>query len=112
MDCNPKKILKDFAIAMNNIRKTVPDEYSAFIKEKEVILKQGKIGEKTKWLLLLVASLSQKCPVCVARAVEHCLRAGWSKEEIIEASMVAVLIGGSSVMTFVAMVEKAISELE
>jgi len=37
--------------------------------------------------------------------------AGWSKEEMLEACMVAVLVGGSSVMTFVTLVNKAVEEL-
>jgi len=35
----------------------------------------------------------------------------WSKEEIVEASMVAVLIGGSSAMTYVTLALKTINEL-
>jgi alkylhydroperoxidase/carboxymuconolactone decarboxylase family protein YurZ len=62
------------------------------MKEKETLLRDGKIPEKTKWLLLLAASVTQKCPVCIPRAVQHCLDAGWSKEEMLEACMVAVLV--------------------
>ncbi|MFO8052720.1 MAG: carboxymuconolactone decarboxylase family protein [Candidatus Omnitrophota bacterium] len=112
MEYEPKKNLDEFKKLMVDIRKAIPDHYAAFTNEKQHIITEGKIPEKTKWLLLLIASLSQKCPVCVPRAVEHCLEAGWSREELLEASMVAVLVGGSSVMTFVTLVDKTIEQLK
>lgn len=112
MEYDAQKILSQFNDAMVDIRKAVPKEYEAFIKEKETILTSGKVPGKTKWLLLLVASVTQKCPVCIPRAVRHCLDAGWTKEEMIEACMVAVLVGGSSAMTYVTLVDKAIGQFK
>jgi len=108
---DPKTILKDFNKRMTDIRKAVPSEYDAFIKEKETILKSNRLSEKTKWLLLLVSGVSQKCPVCLARAVTNCLSQGWTKKEMLEACMVAVLVGGASTMTYVTMVDQTIDEL-
>lgn len=112
MQYEVKNTMKEFNRLMVDIRKAIPAEYEAFINHKAALTKAGKLPEKTKWLLLLVASVSQKCPVCVPPAVKHCLEVGWTKEEILEASMVAVLVGGSSVMTYVTLVEKAIEELK
>ena len=111
MDYNPKEVLDEFSRLMVDIKGSIPEEYEAFVNEKKIITKPGKISEKTKWLLLLISSVTQKCPVCIPRAVKHCLDAGWSKEEMLEACMVAVLVGGSSVMTYVTLVDKAIEEL-
>ncbi|MFA5160574.1 MAG: carboxymuconolactone decarboxylase family protein [Candidatus Omnitrophota bacterium] len=112
MEYDAQKLLKQFHESMADIAKVIPKEYGAFIKEKETILRSGKIPEKTKWLLLLAASVTQKCPVCIPRAVQHCLDAGWTKEEMLEACMVAVLVGGSSAMTYVTLVDKAIEQLK
>jgi alkylhydroperoxidase/carboxymuconolactone decarboxylase family protein YurZ len=112
MEYDSKKILEQFNASMVDIRKAIPKEYEAFMKEKEAILGAGKIPEKTKWLLLLVASVTQKCPVCIPRAVQHCLDSGWTKEEMLEACMVAVLMGGSSAMTYVTLVDKAIEQIK
>jgi len=111
MQYDPKKTVKEFNRLMSEIRKSIPAEYAAFLSEKKGIMQSGRITLKTKWLLLLVASVSQKCPVCIPRAVEKCREAGWTKAEMLEACMVAVLVGGSSVMTYVTLVEKAIEEL-
>ncbi len=111
MRYNPKETLDEFNKLMLDIEKTIPEQYKAFINEKTTITKKGKIDEKTKWLLLLVSSLTQRCPVCIPRAVKHCIDAGWTKQEILEACMIAVLVGGSSVMTYVTLVAKSIDEL-
>ena len=111
MDYEPKKMLNDFKKIMVDIKHSIPEQYSAFLHEKESVMKSGKITDKNKWLLMLVAAVSQKCPVCVARAVEHCVEAGWGKEEMLEGCMVAVLVGGSSVMTYVTLADKAIEEI-
>lgn len=112
MEYDTKKTIKEFNELMVDIRKTIPAQYESFINNKAALTKPGRLPEKTKWLLLLVASISQKCPVCIPQAVKHCLEAGWTKEEILEASMVAVLVGGSTVMTFVTLVDKAIEDLK
>ena len=112
MQYDPKGTIQEFNKMMADIRKTIPAEYEAFIGEKEALMKSGRIPEKTKWLLMLVASVVQKCPVCIPRAVQHCLEKGWTKEEMLEACMTAVLIGGSSAMTHVTLVNKTIEELK
>ncbi|UCH12831.1 MAG: carboxymuconolactone decarboxylase family protein [Candidatus Omnitrophota bacterium] len=109
---NPKGNLAEFNKLMVDIKNTIPKEYDAFINEKLTVTKSGKVPEKIKWLLLLVASLTQKCPVCIPRATQHCLEVGWSKEEMLEACMVGVLVAGSSVMTYVTLVDKTISEFK
>ena len=112
MQYDPKNTLDEFNSLMRDISKAIPEQYKAFIGEKDAVTRSGKIEEKTKWLLLLVSSVTQKCPVCIPRAVKHCLEAGWSKQEMLEACMVAVLVGGSSVMTYVTLVDKAIEDLK
>ncbi|HOX22923.1 MAG TPA: carboxymuconolactone decarboxylase family protein [Elusimicrobiales bacterium] len=110
MQYDPKKTREEFNQLMVDVRKSIPEEYQAFIAQKEKLMKSGRVPDKTKWLLLLIASVSQKCPVCIPSAVERCLSAGWTKEEMLEACMVAVLVGGSSVMTYVTLVDKAIQQ--
>jgi len=111
MQYEVKNTLDEFNKLMVDIKNTIPDQYAALINEKEKVTKSGSVDEKTKWLLLLVSSVTQKCPVCIPRAVQHCIKAGWTKEEMLESCMVAVLVGGSSVMTYVTLVDKAIADL-
>lgn len=112
MQYDVKQTLNEFTRLMADINNSIPAEHAAFMHFKAVLTKDGKLSAKNKWLLLLSASVATKCPVCIPKAVQHCLDAGWSKEEILEACMIPVLIGGSSVMTYVTLVDKAIEELK
>ncbi len=111
MQYDPKKTMNEFDSLMQDITKTIPEQHKAFICDKQAVTNPGKVDEKTQWLLLLVSSVTQKCPVCIPRAVKHCVESGWTKEEMLEACMVAVLVGGSSVMTYVTLVDKTINDL-
>jgi ribonuclease HI len=112
MEYEPKKLIEEFNRLMLDVKHAIPTQYDAFISEKEKLMQNGKVPEKTKWLLMLVSAVSLRCPVCIPRAVKHCLEHGYTKEEMLEACMVAVLVGGSSAMTYVTFVAKAIEELK
>jgi alkylhydroperoxidase/carboxymuconolactone decarboxylase family protein YurZ len=112
MRYDPKETLDEFNKLMLDIERTIPKQFKAFINQKSIVTGKGSIDEKIKWLLLLVSSLTQKCPVCIPRAVKHCLDAGWTKAEMLEACMIAVLVGGSSVMTYVTLVSKSIDDFK
>jgi alkylhydroperoxidase/carboxymuconolactone decarboxylase family protein YurZ len=110
MDYDPKGTMNEFNRLMVDIKGAIPKEYQTFIQQKSNITSSGKLPQKDKWLLILVSSVTAKCPVCIPRAVKHCLESGWSKEEMLEACMAAVLVGGSSVMTYVTLAAKAIED--
>lgn len=112
MNYDTKDTIKEFNELMAGVRKAVPAEFDALSGLKAAVTKPGRLPEKTKWLILLTASISQKCPVCIPQAVKRCLDAGWTREEILEGAMVGVLVGGSSVMTYVTLVDKAIKDLQ
>lgn len=53
---------------------------------------------KTKELLGLTASLVLRCDDCVSYHIGQCLETGSSKEEIIDAMSVALVVGGTIVI--------------
>ena len=58
----------------------------------------GALGERTKELLGLVASMVLRCDDCIAYHVDRCVALGWSDEELAEAFDVALIVGGSIVI--------------
>lgn len=57
--------------------------------------KPGALSSQTKELLGLVASAVLRCNDCIDYHLEQCAGAGSTKEEIIEALNVALVVGGS-----------------
>lgn len=60
--------------------------------------KNGALPSKTKELLGLVASAVLRCNDCIDYHIEQCAASGSTKEEIIDAMNVALVVGGSIVI--------------
>lgn len=59
---------------------------------------EGALPKKTKELLGLGNSLVLRCDDCVRYHLEACYNLGLSKEEVVEAMSVSLLIGGTIVI--------------
>lgn len=60
--------------------------------------KDGALSGQTKELLGLVASAVLRCNDCIDYHLEQCAKSGSTKDEIIEAFNVALVVGGSIVI--------------
>ena len=60
--------------------------------------KDGALTASTKELLGLVASAVLRCNDCIDYHLEQCAKEGFSKDEIIDAMNVALIVGGSIVI--------------
>jgi AhpD family alkylhydroperoxidase len=60
--------------------------------------RDGALDGKTKELLGLVASAVLRCNDCIDYHLEQCYKQGYSKEEMIDAMNVALIVGGSIVI--------------
>lgn len=58
----------------------------------------GPLSGKTKELLGLVASAVLRCDDCITYHLVQCGEAGWTREEIIDALNVSLIVGGSIVI--------------
>jgi len=59
---------------------------------------EGALSKKTKELLGLGNSMVLRCDDCVRYHLEACHKLGLSKEEVVEAMSIALLIGGTIVI--------------
>lgn len=60
--------------------------------------KDGALPGRTKELLGLVASAVLRCNDCIDYHLEQCARQGFTKDEIVDALNVALIVGGSIVI--------------
>lgn len=60
--------------------------------------KDGALSGQTKELLGLVASATLRCNDCIDYHLEQCASHGYTKEEIVDALNVALIVGGSIVI--------------
>src|SRR5215213_5394991 len=72
----------------------------------------GALDVRTKELLGLVASLVLRCDDCVTYHVLRCREEGLSRDEIVEAMSVALVVGGSIVIPHLRRAVDRLTEIE
>jgi AhpD family alkylhydroperoxidase len=66
-----------------------------FLRLDSATYEEGPLPAKTKELLGLVASAVLRCNDCIDYHLEQCIKLGHSRDEIIDALNVALVVGGS-----------------
>ena len=74
--------------------------------------RDGALPAKTKELLGLVASLVLRCNDCVTYHILQCHQQGATREELVEAFDVALIVGGSIVIPHLREAHAILQELE
>ncbi|MBU5425464.1 carboxymuconolactone decarboxylase family protein [Tissierella pigra] len=91
---SPREYLADFNNGMASIAATNPEQLSAFGNFADTVFKDGAIDLKKKELVAIGISVYSRCEYCIAIHAYNALKAGLTKEEIMEAAMVAIAFGG------------------
>jgi AhpD family alkylhydroperoxidase len=93
----------------------IVQEYPAFMKGLGAFGQACEGGDlldkKTSELIAVALSVVQQCTYCIAFHVKAALDAGASKDEIMGASFMAVLLGGGPAFMYAKEVRKAIDDL-
>jgi AhpD family alkylhydroperoxidase len=71
----------------------------------------GALDGKTKELLGLVASTVLRCNDCIAYHADQCVQVGWSREELLDALNVALVVGGSITIPHIRTVWEVVDQL-
>ena len=94
--------LNSFLDGMESLGKEAPDVFSAFENTESRVFAPGSLDARTKHLIAIGICACIRCRHCAARHVSEALKAGASREELIEAATVAVALGGSPALSYVA----------
>jgi AhpD family alkylhydroperoxidase len=76
------------------LKQDLPKELSGFINFSQSTKADGALDKKNKELVLVALGVSSQCSWCIAMHVKGAIEAGCSRAEIIEAAMLAVVMGG------------------
>lgn len=69
-----------------------------FLRLDGATYEDGALDGRTKELLGLVASAVLRCNDCIDYHLEQCVKLGYTKEQIVDALNVALVVGGSIVI--------------
>ncbi len=107
---NYKEMLDTIHGNLEKFQQLTPEQmkaFGAFIGEAE---KAGKLTNKEKELIALGSAITGHCDWCIAYHTNGALEAGATKEEILEAGWVAVLMGGGPALMYFQGVLKALED--
>jgi AhpD family alkylhydroperoxidase len=93
---------------MKPVRAEMPDIVKGFRELHQAALKPGALSTREKELIALSIGLALRCENCIYSHVKACLAAGASREEILEAAGVAVLMQGGPTYTYLPRVTEAL----
>jgi AhpD family alkylhydroperoxidase len=110
MDDNMKEYLEAARTSLQTLGQENPVAMKGFQDFMGAVKKDGILSAKIKELIGIALSVQIQCKFCVAWHVKNALDKGASKEEIIEACMVAATLGGGPSLMFTKYVFKAIED--
>jgi AhpD family alkylhydroperoxidase len=112
---HPKKnSMKDMFQELNKAYElmslSAPDFFRDFMSFLDSTERKGVLSEKTKALISIALAIDSHCLPCISFHVSNAIDSGATKQEIMEASEIAVLMGGSPAFVYLKNVLDACEE--
>ena len=91
------QVLKDLSSPIDELRKLIPDAWSAHAQTGRAALADGALSAKHKELIALAISVVKRCDGCVAAHARGAARRGATPAEVAEAIGVMLVLEGGPV---------------
>lgn len=105
---------KDKLVAVDETLKQLgalnPKAMKGFKEFMNSVKIEGTLSAKMKTIIGVAIAVSRQCEFCVPFYTKQALESGATREEILDACMVAALMGGGPAITFIKHVMDAIEE--
>jgi AhpD family alkylhydroperoxidase len=106
--------MKDVLADSKRITGHLAKEHPAFLKAigafADAAEAEGALSKKVKTLIAVALAVVRQCTPCVALHVKAALDAGASRDEIMEATFVAAMLGGGPAFMYVKEARKALDD--
>lgn len=100
MSKNYKDINQEQRKLGSAFRKESPDTLNAFLNLHKAAFAAGAMETKYKELIATAIAINVRCDGCIGAHVEAAMKAGASREELIETINVAILMGGGPAVVY------------
>ena len=106
-----KKLTGETKQNFAKFHKVSPETFDGFGIMGKDAKKNGHLSEKTKEFIALGISIAVRCESCIGLHVEHLVRLGATKEELVEALSMSSYMGGGPSITYSAKALDAFEQL-
>ena len=97
---------------MGKLGKEIPNTMGSFVKLHQEAAKPGALDTKTKELISLAIAITVRCNGCIAFHINDAIKAGATRQEIVEAIGVAILMGGGPSVVYGTEALEALDQFE
>jgi len=94
------------------LKEAAPNIARGFGGMFQAVMKEGALTVREKELIAMSIGLAVRCKPCIRLHVKKCLHAGATREQIIEAAGVAVMMQGGPSFTHIPEVVRTLDYLE
>lgn len=92
--------IKDLKIQMQKLTQEAPEVMKSFSQVHEKVIIDGALSAKQKELIAIGISVTIRCTHCMATHITSAVQMGATRQEIIEAISVAILMGGGPAIAY------------
>ncbi|TXT56122.1 MAG: hypothetical protein BAJATHORv1_30508 [Candidatus Thorarchaeota archaeon] len=103
-------ILKSFQRHFGALNRDIPETRNAFSDLLKTVHKDGALPAKFKEIICVVASILAPCESCMVYHTKQALQAGATRDEIMEACAVAIVMGGGPAASHIATVQDCLNK--
>ena len=105
------ELIDDLNAAIARLRAGVPGTMKAFSGLAREALAPGQLDVKTKELIAIAIAIATRCDGCIGFHAKAAIRAGASREEVLETISMAIYMGAGPSMIYAAEALRAFDEL-
>jgi len=107
-----KEHFEKFRADVEKMKAQIPDTVQGFGGMFARIMKDGALTAKEKEFIALGIGVAMHCKPCIRAHTQKCLDAGASRQQILEAASVAVMMAGGPAYTHIPVVLDTLDDLE
>ncbi len=107
-----KEYFEKFKSDVAKMKEQIPDTVNGFAGLFGKVMKDGALSLLEKELVALGIGVAQRCVLCIRLHVQKCLDAGATKEQILEAASVSVMMCGGPAYTHIPVVMDTLEALQ
>jgi AhpD family alkylhydroperoxidase len=107
-----KELFDKFKNDSAKMKEQIPDTINGFAGLFGKVMKDGALSLREKELVALGIGVAQRCTPCIVAHTKKCLEAGATKEQILEAASVAVIMNGGPAYMHIPVVMDTLETLE
>jgi len=112
MNPSPKDFVTQWKASLQKLRTDAPDVTRAFGALHVTLMKEGTLTAREKELIAMAVGMAKGCTECIYLHIEGAVKAGATRDQVIEAAGVAVLMAGGPAFVHMPSVVEALDHLK